>query len=59
MQIWTTTQGNPMVGENVLAYCNRMGAQGWEPFHIEGPTVFEGGRATVYFKKLVEPYTGP
>lgn len=52
MAKWETTQGGPMVGENVLAYCNRMGEQGWEPFHIEPPRVFEGGRATVYFKRL-------
>jgi len=53
MQKWETTFGGPMVGENVLGYCNRMGKQGWEPFHIEAPQVYEGGRATVYFKRPV------
>lgn len=48
---WETTQGGPAIGENILAYCNRMGGMGWEPFHIEPAPVYEGGRATVYFKR--------
>lgn len=53
MQKWETTYGGPAVNENVLAYCNRMGQWGWQPFHVEGPSVYEGGRATVYFKRPI------
>lgn len=43
-----------MVKETVLAYCNRMGQRGWEPFHIEAPRIEGAERATIYFKRPVQ-----
>lgn len=54
-KVWTTTMGSPMVKENVLAYCNRMGVQGWEPFHIEAASLYGPTgplQPTVFFKRL-------
>jgi hypothetical protein len=53
MQKWETTSGGPMVGETLLAYCNRMGKQGWEPFMIGNRPIEGDHRATVYFKRPV------
>lgn len=52
MTKWKHTQATVAPGESWFDVLRKMGAEGWEPWHIEKT---ENGWRTLYFKRPLEP----